>query len=951
MKTKILFLIVCCIGFSSLLQAQDDPYYDPLDEGYCIAEEITPFSTSRNSNSSTYGGAFTPDGELRSLVIFVDFEGADPNLNPLSGWPVGELPDAVDPVTGRISFTQQNVNDFSSLSNPAPDANLNLSEFFFHMSNGEFKFVFDTLKDDNGVPTLVTIDVDNVESYFSLNQITFQKIRELFPNRNWREVGFDNRINSPGFGQDTSTVFSSPNPDGDLDYIVVVYRDDRRWDEHPNGLGGFTPPNAVGLSSISSNAILSETNPGFPDNEIFRARTGFSYFQYSNSIPNLMRIFLHEIAHTLSNHPHTSLENTVHGPYYTPFRDWSMMDYGRSSSLANAWERWFSGWIDITHDLSSEADNGTYFIGDYMETDQTMRLKIPHTQRQFLWLTFRSDTDNPFYTRTRPDSDVTRPPNTPPNEIPLPISNNGLYGLFERISPSRQITSGLVRDGANGTRIMDGKGNHDFNLVEIIREPNPVLLGLQQGNENAFGMLASSVISKFDINDDDVILTIPTFNANGNPNEIGRVQEINNIPVFGGETTDVDIPNGRYSAFTNPPISNFLIFDDHELNNERANSDFPNFFGTEIGQADDIETLTPTILHSLSFDYRRIGNQARIIVDYDDGRIRNDFRMTGNVLLPAEEDIILNRNRTLTVNRSGTNNRETPSPAGDFINETVFKIADGGSFRAAVRSTVILDEGSTTIFEENSELIMAAASRIIIRGGALLCIKTTDVTISASNAQIIVEDGFLNVSSGIDISAYVVNDNPFSFPTVEDNIIFCTPSPDPQHLHSIDLTTTGRDVCAGNDVVITPGQSLQLTSQRLILMEPGFEAQAGSSYLAEIRPVIPQDCDIEFIFELSIPPTPFNGGFNRTIIDNENNIAELDMSIYPNPSSDIFNVEIKDTGGSFNYQIKNMDGITLKEGKASGNNFSINTSGIRQGIYILIVSNGKQVSTQQIVKL
>ena len=754
-----IFMLLFLFGTTHFIFGQTNPF----EEGFCIVDLKSPSQpeasrTIEGDSLSSNGFDFTPRGDLRVLTIFVDFEDTTDQNQPFSGWAAGQLPDIVDPETGRIIFAAQEDSDFSPLGNPAPNAQQNISEFFYHMSNGEFRLFYETLKDDEGNPIVLTIDVNGDEATgtpptefgIDLNTLVFEELNQQFPNRDWSALGFDIRPDRPGWTQDASATEESPNPNTVLDFITVVYRYRLNFPEPVNGIGDFPfSPDILSTRAVAAASLFGD----FQLSNDFSAteRGGFTLLQYSTDLANLQRLFIHELSHNFILRPHTSVENTVHGRSFNAYRDWSMMDYGRSSSIATAWERWYTGWLDIRHDLNSVTDNGDYLLGDFMQTGDAMRLQLPHTPDQFLWLTFRSDIDNPFYQRIRPDSEVVRPVGSPPNEIPLPVSNEGLYGLFERIAATREETDvfDLFVDGANGTRIMDGKGFYDFSVREIIRPQSPVLVDLTQDRPNAYGQLGTAVGYRSDLNEDNTILHLPTVNGGGSPNEFANIRAVDGEAVFGRNAADVALADGKYSAFTNPSISNFIEFNDFEPNNP-----------FEPFEDDGIEALSPTILHSLSFTSQRLGDDIQITVDYDDGHIEQDFRMTGNILLPASERITLDEGFTLTINQSLNNGRETVSPlTNSFVTSSVFKAASGSYLCISEGATLLLDEETTALFEPQSGLTIERNAQLIIRNGAQLCLNTDLLTLDPT-AQIIVEDGFINISGTTDISENIVFTDP-----------------------------------------------------------------------------------------------------------------------------------------------------------------------------------------------
>jgi len=907
---RYLSILLLCWYSIGTIRAQ----VDELEENFCVLEKETQrvvIGRAPNSSGplSIYGDDFTPKGDLRALAIYVDFEGSENGDYPLSGWPPNDLPNFVNDNTGKIAFAHDDVSQFSPIGNPAPDANRNISEFFYHMSNGEFRFYLESLKDDNGAPVLLRIDASGATNYSQLTQRAFVELNTLFPNRDWGSFGYDTRPDEPNFQVDASATFDNPQPDNKIDFIIIYFRNRRDWDNHPTG---GTLPMGTASASIVSNIALSN---GYTTDQ------GFTFRQSFNGTASNLRFMIHELAHNFISHPHTGLANSVHGKYLYSSKDWSMMDYGVNSSLATAWERWYSGWIDIKHDLSGDnaSDNGIFQLGDYMQTGDAMRLKLPYTQDQFLWLTFRSDTDNPFYQRTIPDSWV----GGYVNET-VPVPNEGLFGLFERIGDAQTtIISALSLDGANGSRIMPGTGLHDYIIDEMDDEGRPNL-SVTRKKANPFGQQGEPSSFKADFNNNGQIAYTSNTNA-GSPNEYGYIVEVNNNPVYGRNAVNPDLPDGKYSSFTNPPITNFL---------EYSNSQ---------------KVLAPTILHSLSFTSQRIGSNIQISVNYDDGHIEDDFRMTGNIFLPVNEHITVDPEVILTVNRSKTTNRNT-LVNGDFINETVFIAAGDSSLKISDSSTMLLDEGSTTIFRADSQLSLEGNARIVVRNGSLLCIQTDNVALHP-DSRIILDGGSLSISSGIDISANIENVTPEIPipPSIFDNVFFCDPHPDVVNSHSIFGTTTGNDIC-GSDVLVTDVQAVRLTSQEVINIEPGFEVEAGGFFEANIH-TIADDCTIEFFFGTDGEPVEFAGIPGGIGKKTSEGIVTLDALIYPNPSRGDLHIEIKDADGPFTYILKNLSGRTLSEHGSSRSEFTMDISKFERGVYILIVSNGKEMVSKQVVKL
>lgn len=85
------------------------------------------------------------------------------------------------------------------------------------------------------------------------------------------------------------------------------------------------------------------------------------------------------------------------------------------------------------------------------------------------------------------------------------------------------------------------------------------------------------------------------------------------------------------------------------------------------------------------------------------------------------------------------------------------------------------------------------------------------------------------------------------------------------------------------------------------------------------------------------------------------NKAQQDNSsfrIYPNPSTDKINIELIDTQniGSYRYEVFDVNGNKLKDGRFSGNKEEVDVLSINKGIYFVKVYNGENVSTKSFVK-
>lgn len=88
---------------------------------------------------------------------------------------------------------------------------------------------------------------------------------------------------------------------------------------------------------------------------------------------------------------------------------------------------------------------------------------------------------------------------------------------------------------------------------------------------------------------------------------------------------------------------------------------------------------------------------------------------------------------------------------------------------------------------------------------------------------------------------------------------------------------------------------------------------------------------------------------DEKIVDELN---EVKVMIYPNPTQGILNVELSgiETDDTFGYQLYSQSGVLLKYIKSTGNPFSIDFSSYHSGMYILILINKNSRSEWKVFK-
>ena len=79
-----------------------------------------------------------------------------------------------------------------------------------------------------------------------------------------------------------------------------------------------------------------------------------------------------------------------------------------------------------------------------------------------------------------------------------------------------------------------------------------------------------------------------------------------------------------------------------------------------------------------------------------------------------------------------------------------------------------------------------------------------------------------------------------------------------------------------------------------------------------------------------------------SIVSTENHIADIDISVFPNPAVNYLNVNISNLGKVKTYALFDMSGKLLLQQEIISNQFEISFSNFSSGNYLLIFKNDQQ---------
>jgi Secretion system C-terminal sorting domain len=707
------------------------------------------------------GKAFTPKGTLRALVVFAAFEGLSSNQNV--GWvdnnwagQLQQMPSYVtfqNGVTRTSPFLFNETSDFTNsqiMGNVENQRSVSNSLNMMSKPNEDFRFISSVFSDPSGTPRLVTIDPAGATSWDIMNQRVFQRMMQINGN-----TAYYNQFNQRGASPNYLTNNATSTPDSTIDYIIFIYRYSDGWPVQPVAGMQSWPGSGGGFDGVGEYIHPNRV----------RYNTGFTMCAGGGLNKTL---FLHELYHSLFDCPHYGGANGVSGNYFirpaTGLGTMAESDTRPTHPIMNAWERWYLGYNTPTEVTQN---GGTFTIGDFVNQGQSIRVPIPNSNNQYLWIEYHAKLhpldEHPWVGQS-----------VGPNNVTVPSSPTGVYMFVENISNSRNNVN-IVASGANGIKLLNARGNFDFNPTNATNVTNNWGHNYLQFNPTQSNPLSGSspwLYNRRDADGNGAINNDTDWNSTfGNEGlriarELVNGQDVYPYGWFGSHNPNLGLRTPTFQAsdevgvWTNPVITNYPTF------NQATNN------------------FNATFLNGL---YVRVvsitNNQATIEVKFNETTIKQDVRWTGNIVLPnitgnTSTDMTLAANKTLTLNTTGTANRTTQLN-GTFFNPTNFEIAAGAGMTLLSNSKLLLQQstkfkvnanselrlmgGAEVSIESNSEMNIQSQGRLAVEANATVYVRNTGHLILegnsfndllGANSQIIVQSG-----GKLTINAANVNNN------------------------------------------------------------------------------------------------------------------------------------------------------------------------------------------------
>ena len=380
--TKALTLLLAII--QSQIALSQINYYDGdgncEDDNSTYVEEYLP---GRDLYDSRNGSSLSPHGEIRFLMIFIEFEydvdSIDPFYNKPCYWCTGELPpwadDIMSPFT-PIGLGTGSVTRYYQYA--SSNDHIVLGDYLLAPNNGG---VFKFKTHDGVVKNRIESIIDSVNnklgnSFLTENNLVFSDFDKWTPNN--------------------QGLVKTNQENGKWDMVAFIFRN------------ATNPSGNKGYGSITSHYLL-----GHQIDQFVVVNT-------ENGIPTT--IIRHEYAHKLvgSNNYHTAGggwgSGSKNGYWITRTGGWALLGlYGSSLMCWNAWDRYRLGWKgqgntydisarksngdEINGDLKTASDSGIYVLRDFVTTGDAIRIKLPYVDasneyEEWIWLENHQGVEN-----------------------------------------------------------------------------------------------------------------------------------------------------------------------------------------------------------------------------------------------------------------------------------------------------------------------------------------------------------------------------------------------------------------------------------------------------------------------------------------------------------------------------------------------------------------------------
>lgn len=640
------------------------------------------------------GYCHTPKGNLHIMFVYVVFNNEPFDANS-SWWPENGIP-----TFAALNGAPNNLLDI----NPSSPTNINnLSTYYRTMSNNNFTLTGEVFK--------VSINksfTGGILDYNAMQTDAFAQLQIQLQNRDLS--AFDKRQNNCFWNYDNSQFKSNGTPaggDGIIDYVAMTFRLPSN-----SGIAG-----GASTQIFNGNTITTTVN-GVSITYSFNVghRADYLMNEFTNK-----QYFTHEFAHNLYQSPqYMGANGGLTGLRYYANGGWGMMGYFQQIFTANAWEKWWLGWIDMNN--KTITSNATVILKDFITENDAIRIKIPNSD-QYLWLENHqliSPLDRKLFYNTE----------SPPG--------SGIYAFISADEASDCADPnrfGVYDNNAtNGFKVLSRKGNWDYTWTNL----NNGIYNFQRAVDNPIGGTTDVRGIRYDFNNNNVIEVCTEWN-NRNP--------CNNGPGPNGVKEDgagISYVNGIETfSFSGSAADPFQLNDEISINGNQPALNYPKLVSSNT-------ILDAYNLNGLSVRITNFNNSTKeftIEITYNNYDLINSKRWTAAILnLPnlsndINADLVVKPNVTLTIDRSGTSNTTQKTIDGFFAVPTNFQIFPNAKLVIESQGILSIINKSIISLFDNSVLEVKNGGKIVIESDGVLQVNQNSKIDVKGNGLIIIKDG------------------------------------------------------------------------------------------------------------------------------------------------------------------------------------------------------------------
>ena len=394
----------------------------------------------------------------------------------------------------------------------------------------------------------------------------------------------------------------------------------------------------------------------------------------------------------------------------------------------NGYERWRMHWkhpqsVDyisarnmdntqsVVSDISREDGNQTFILRDFVTYGDVVRIKLPYkdsvtSSNQYIWLENHQVGKNGKL-------DFLQFSNT---STCRPQGGAGIYAYYQI---GRDILEGSyyqVWDTCHrdNLKVIPAEGYYDYELVPDTHTINCVnyevhYYSLVRGTKNPFCGGHDQETHFFPQASDTVLYSSREYYM---WRKIINGQNDNLLPSI-GDTLDVFSTHRKINMGTNPSTCNAKTYHSN-------NSNPSNIISAQIPQ----KNTATTYLTGLSIEMTPIHGTGtfQVRVRWDDYKITNDCRWTGDIVL--KDTAILTSGNTITLAQNRTVAQTTRDhETGLFAKRTQWTCEGGSYFRQDSSSTLVLTEKSSMVFLKDSKYEMLSTAGLQIMAGCTLDLR------------------------------------------------------------------------------------------------------------------------------------------------------------------------------------------------------------------------------------